>query len=67
MQIRGEIEFLKKQESKINEKIDRMKRKKCPDYEVNQEIYRLNEVIKNKVKKEVLEDKLKNKLQRNKK
>ena len=43
-----------------------MKRKKCPDYEVNQEIYRLNEVIKNKVKKEVLEAKLKNKLQRNK-
>ena len=62
MQIDVEIEFLKKQESKIKDKIDRMNRKKCPDYEVNQEKYRLDEVLKNKVKKEVLQAKLKSKL-----
>jgi hypothetical protein len=62
MQIDIEIEFLKKQESKIKDKIDRMNRKKFPDYEVNQEKYRLDEVLKNKVKKEVLQAKLKTKL-----
>ena len=62
MQIDVEIEFLKKQESKIKDKIDRMNRKKCQDYEVNQEKYRLYEVLKNKVKKEVLQAKLKTKL-----